>query len=155
MSIIVTSYWSLLEPITSSALDSSKTILSTGRTSSVDLFLTLAERTNPHDCFRLQLLVLMARYCGACSRPEAAQYHLQRDFSVACSTFGVAVTKVNILASIVAKTGCWDTVLGAIGDSCSYPLLKTLQVALLILLEVAANDWAWVRCNLVDHQTPL
>ena len=52
----------------------------------------------------------MARYCGACSRPEAAQYHSQRDFSVACSTFGVAVRKVNILVSI--------------GDSCSYPLLK-------------------------------
>ena len=66
----------------------------------------------------------MASYCGVCPRPEAAQYHSQQDSSVACSTFGIAVTKVNILVSIIAKTGCWDTVLGAIGDSCSYPLLK-------------------------------
>ena len=66
----------------------------------------------------------MASYCGVCPRPEAAQYHSQQDSSVACSTFGIAVTKVNILVSIIAKTGCCDTVLGAIGDSCSYPLLK-------------------------------
>ena len=48
----------------------------------------------------------MASYYGVCPRPEAAQYHSQQDSSVACSTFGIAVTKVNILVSIIAKTGC-------------------------------------------------
>ena len=68
-----------------------------------DIFvLTLAEHTTVHvahpcNCCILPALELVAKDCGTCPHQEVAQYHSQRDYTVAWSTVDVAVVMAGTL----------------------------------------------------------
>ena len=133
---------------------SNSTILTTGRTSSDVLVLTLTERTS-RLCYFCRPLWrdLMTRNCKVCSHQEPARDRRQQHSDAPCSISAFPVVMGDILESSIARRHLPDTVPATISFCYSFRSCESFLEELLVQHGVTEGDLASEVPNHVGRRT--